>query len=261
MSRLMLIQNASDSISPPGRRRCARGFRPPGGGARTPAPQPQHVLKFDRADQVDHGAAHHPDRVRFVEAQRVHVVLADVLDEARGGIQPQPAAPVDVTHPQRPAALKHRGVPIGNGHQRFVQHHQAGPGMTATSSGARIGDTHTAALRDGVTTMRWPGLPGRLPRWRTLADIDGGRSAGPPPRRKPVNPRCGENTSRLDTESSSIGQSNSPPVRFATVPAPRRLPLLPPTGPAAMTVTIPPHHVGYRPIANGQIVLNSVGTV
>src|SRR6185436_5029581 len=47
---------------------------------RTPAPQPQHVLKFDRADQVDHGAAHHPDRVRFVEAQGVHVVVADVLD-------------------------------------------------------------------------------------------------------------------------------------------------------------------------------------
>jgi hypothetical protein len=65
--------------------------------------------------------------------------------------------------------------------------------------------------------MRWPGLPGRLPRWRTRADIDGGRSAGPPPRRTPVNPRCGENTSRLDTKSSSIGQSFSA-VRFATVP-------------------------------------------
>ena len=208
MSRLMLIQNASDSISPPSAAVDAHAdFAPPGGGARTPAPQPQHVLKFDRADQVDDGAAHHPDRVRFVEAQGVHVVLADVLDEARGGIQPQPAAAVDVTHPQRPAALKHRGVPIGNGHQRFVQRHQAGPAMAGTFSGARLGDTHAAAPRDGVTTLRWPGLPGRLPRWRTLADIDGGRGAGPPPRRTRVNPRCGESTSRLDTESSSIGQS------------------------------------------------------
>ena len=137
------------------------------------------------------------------------MVLTDVLDQARGRIQPQPTAPVDVTHPQRPAALKHRGVPIGNGHQHFVQRHQAGPAMTADSSGPRIGDTNTAAPCDDVTTMRWPGLPGRLPRWRTLADIDGGRSAGPPPRRTPVNPRCGGNTSRLDTESSSIDQSFS----------------------------------------------------
>jgi hypothetical protein len=88
----------------------------------------------------------------------------------------------------------------------IITHHHAGPAMTATSSGARIGDTYTAAPRDGVTTIRWPGLPGRLPRWRTLADIDGGRSAA---RRTPVNPRCGENTSRLDTASSSIGQSSS----------------------------------------------------
>ena len=79
--------------------------------------------------------------------------------------------------------------------------------MAGTFSGARLGDTHAAAPRDGVTTMRWPGLPGRLARWRTLADIDGGRNADPPPRRTRVNPRCGENTSRLDTESSSIGQS------------------------------------------------------
>jgi hypothetical protein len=52
-----------------------------------------------------------------------------------------------------------RWVPVGNGHQHFVQRHQAGPAMTAASSGARIGDTHTAPPRDGVTTMRWPGLP------------------------------------------------------------------------------------------------------
>lgn len=123
------------------------------------------------------------------------------------GVLSAPDSPVDIARPQRPAALKHRGVPIGNGHQRFGQRHQAGPAMAGTFWGARLGDTHAAAPRDGVTTLRWPGVPGRLPRWRTLADIDGGRSAGPPPRRTRVNPRCGENTSRLDTESSSIGQS------------------------------------------------------
>ena len=102
------------------------------------------------------------------------------------------------------------GCPSGTGINvlsSIITHHHAGPAMAGTFSGARIGDTHTAAPRDGVTTMRWPGRPGRLPQWRTLADIDGGRSTGPPPRRTPVNPRCGENTSRLDTKSSSIGHT------------------------------------------------------
>jgi hypothetical protein len=35
--------------------------------------------------------------------------------------------------------------------------------MAGTFSGARLGDTHAAAPRDGVTTMRWPGLPVVLP--------------------------------------------------------------------------------------------------
>jgi hypothetical protein len=132
----MLIQNASDSISPPSAPSMrTRTSHHQGGGARPPAAQPQHVLKFDRPDQVDHGAAHHPDRVRFVEAQRVHVVLADFLDVARNGIQPQPASTVDVAHPQRPGAIKHRGMLIGNGHQCFVQRHQAWLATIGTSPG------------------------------------------------------------------------------------------------------------------------------
>jgi hypothetical protein len=59
----------------------------------------------------------------------------------------------------------------------------------------------------GVTTLRRPGRPSSCPEADPCRYIDGGRSAGPPPRRTRVHPRCGENTSRLDTESSSIGQS------------------------------------------------------
>jgi hypothetical protein len=68
----------------------------------------------------------------------------------------------------------------------------SGTGINVLSSVIRLGPPwpqpfrghasaiHTPPHRDGVTTMRLPGLPGRLPRWRALADIDGGRSAGPP---------------------------------------------------------------------------------
>ena len=99
MSRLMLIQNASDSIRPPLR----PSMRTRISHHRVEVPEHQRRSRSvswnsrGRIRSID-GAAHDPQRVRFVEAQFVHVVLADVLDVARGGVQPQPAAGVDVGH-------------------------------------------------------------------------------------------------------------------------------------------------------------------
>src|SRR6202165_1504749 len=99
-------------------------FAPPGGGCRAPTAQPQRVLEFEGPDQVDHGAAHDPQWVRFVEAQFVHVVLADVLDVARGGVQPQPAAGVDVGHPQWPLPVEDVGMAVEDRHQCLIQGHR-----------------------------------------------------------------------------------------------------------------------------------------
>ena len=64
---------------------------PPVRGARTPAPQPQHVLELDRLDQVDHRAADDPQRVGLLEAHLPQLILTDVLDVPGGRVEPQPA--------------------------------------------------------------------------------------------------------------------------------------------------------------------------
>ena len=99
-------------------------FAPPGGGSRAPTAQPQRVLEFEGPDQVDHGAAHDPQWVRFVEAQFVHVVLADVLDVTGGGVQAQPAAGVDVGHPQRPPPVENVGMAVEDRRQCLIQGHR-----------------------------------------------------------------------------------------------------------------------------------------
>ena len=47
------------------------------------------------------------------------MVLPDVLNVPAGGIHPEPAIAVDVTHPQRPLRVEHIGMGIGNGHHRL----------------------------------------------------------------------------------------------------------------------------------------------
>ena len=61
------------------------------GRPRTPAAHPQHVLELDGLDQVDHRAAHDPQRVRLLEPHLAQLVRADVLDVAGGGVELQPA--------------------------------------------------------------------------------------------------------------------------------------------------------------------------
>ena len=126
-------------------------FAPPGGGARTPAPQPQHVLKFDRADQVDHGAAHHPDRVRFVEAQGVHVVVADVLDPP--SIQAR-------TDRHRACRGLHRGALVAEAIMRCAQ-------ATVYDNSGSKGPRIVAAMTDGFVVGSPTGRTGhrrRIPR-------------------------------------------------------------------------------------------------
>jgi hypothetical protein len=118
----MLIQNASDSIRPPLR----PSMRTRVSHHRVGVPEHQRrsrsvSWKFEGPDEVDHGAAHDPQWVRFVEAQFVHVVLADVLDVACGGVQAQPAAGVDVGHPQWPLPVENVGMAVEDRRQRLIQ--------------------------------------------------------------------------------------------------------------------------------------------
>ena len=64
---------------------------PPVRRARTPAPQPQHVLELDGPDQVDHRAPHDPQRMGLLEAHLAQLIRADVLDVPGGGVELQPA--------------------------------------------------------------------------------------------------------------------------------------------------------------------------
>ena len=88
VSRLMLIQNASDSIRPALAALDADPhLAPPVGRSRTPAAQPQHVLELDGPDQVDHRAAHDPQRMGLLEPHFAQLVRADVLDVPGGGVE------------------------------------------------------------------------------------------------------------------------------------------------------------------------------
>ncbi|CKR79162.1 Uncharacterised protein [Mycobacterium tuberculosis] len=96
---------------------------PPVGGARAPAPTPQHVAELDRPDKVHHGPADDPQRVGLLEAHLAQLVLTDVLDVPTSRVQPQPARAVDVADAQRPFSVEHVGVTVGHGHQFFVEAH------------------------------------------------------------------------------------------------------------------------------------------
>ncbi len=87
----------------------------------------KHVLELDRADQVDHGAAHDPQRMGLLEAHLAQLVLADVLDVAASRVQSQPAGAVDVANAQRPFAVEHVGVTVRHRHHCFVQAHGFAP--------------------------------------------------------------------------------------------------------------------------------------
>jgi hypothetical protein len=62
-----------------------------------------------------------------LETHLTQLVLADVLDVASGSVQPQPARPVDIAHPQRPLAIENVRVTVGHRHHLFVQAHAAAP--------------------------------------------------------------------------------------------------------------------------------------
>jgi hypothetical protein len=64
------------------------------------AAQPQQVGEFDRFVQVGHGAAHDPQRVDAFESQLPQLILSNVLDVTRSGVEPQPAVAVDIGHPK-----------------------------------------------------------------------------------------------------------------------------------------------------------------
>jgi len=68
------------------------------------AAQPQQVGEFDRFVQVGHGAAHDPQRVDAFESQLPPLILSNVLDVTRSGVEPQPAVAVDIGHPKRAGA-------------------------------------------------------------------------------------------------------------------------------------------------------------
>ena len=127
VSRLMLIQNASDSHQAALASVDADPHLTPAvGRPRTPTPQPQHVLELDGLDQVDHGAAHDPQRVRLLEPHLAELVRADVLDVAGGGVELQPALAVDVGDPQRPFDVEHVRVRVGHRHHRPLPDRLAG---------------------------------------------------------------------------------------------------------------------------------------
>jgi hypothetical protein len=98
VSGLTLIQNASDSIRPPLRPSMRTRFSHHRVEVAEHQRQPQHVLEFDRFDEVNDGPADDPERVDAFKAQLAQLILADVLDVARGGVQPQPTVAVDVGH-------------------------------------------------------------------------------------------------------------------------------------------------------------------
>jgi hypothetical protein len=62
--------------------------------------QPQQVGEFDRFVQVGHGAAHDPQRVDAFESQLPQLILSNVLDVTRSGVEPSPAVAVDIGHPK-----------------------------------------------------------------------------------------------------------------------------------------------------------------
>ena len=94
---------------------------PPTGCPRTPPPQAKHVLEFDRADQVDHGAPDDPQRMGVVVAHLAELVLPHVLDVAQGPVETQPAESVDIADAQWPLPFEHVGIGIGYGHQHLGQ--------------------------------------------------------------------------------------------------------------------------------------------
>jgi len=83
VSRLILIQNARIRGGRPCVHRCVPASRTPGlTWPEHHLRMRKHVLELDRADQVDHGAAHDPQRMGVSEAHLAQLVLADVLDVA-----------------------------------------------------------------------------------------------------------------------------------------------------------------------------------
>ena len=94
----MLIQNASDSIRPPLLPSMRTRFSHHRVEVAEHQRQPQHVLEFDRFDEVNDGPADDPERVDAFKAQLAQLILADVLDVGRGGVEPQPTVAVDVGH-------------------------------------------------------------------------------------------------------------------------------------------------------------------
>src|SRR6185437_7331657 len=158
-------------------------FAPPGGGARTPAPQPQHVLKFDRADQVDHGAAHHPDRVRFVEAQGVHVVVADVL------VPPSIQARTDR---HRACRGLHRGALVAEAIMRCAQ-------ATVYDNSGSKGPRIVAAMTDGFVVGSPTGRTGhrrRIPRVAPMPGIAGHPTPQLAPGKVPMTTRIPRSAKR-----------------------------------------------------------------
>jgi hypothetical protein len=51
------------------------------------AAQPQQVGEFDQFVQVGHGAAHDPQRVDAFESQLPQLILSNVLDVTRSGVE------------------------------------------------------------------------------------------------------------------------------------------------------------------------------
>jgi hypothetical protein len=112
VSGLMLIQNASDSIKPP---------------------LPEHQRRNRNVSGNSIGVItsiivrERPQRVGGFKSRLAQLVLADVLDVARGGVESQPAVAIDIDDPSRPLALEHVGIPVRNGHEYFVQRHRRLP--------------------------------------------------------------------------------------------------------------------------------------
>ena len=122
VSRLMLIQKASDSISPPLLAVDPHSHLTPAvRGTRAPAAQSQHVLEFDR-----------PDRSIIVR-RTIHSGWVSSKPISRRWSWPmswmclyaesnrsRPIA-IDVGDPQRPLPVEHVGVRVGHGHHHLRQ--------------------------------------------------------------------------------------------------------------------------------------------
>ena len=72
----------------------------------------------------------------FVKTQRVHVILAHVLNVTGRGVQPQPAGAIDIAHPQRPLSVEDVGMAVEDGHQYFVQGHLSFPFLSSRALGS-----------------------------------------------------------------------------------------------------------------------------